>query len=55
MYFRGEGVERDLARAHLWVTLAVEGGERKAARPRDMLADTLSAEDPEISRRRAER
>ncbi len=43
MYFEGKGVPEDLVRAHMWLSLAAQGGNRGARIGRDGIADRMSA------------
>ncbi len=43
MYFEGKGVPEDFVRAHMWLSLSAEGGNRGARIGRDGIADRMSA------------
>ena len=42
LYGKGEGVPRDLVRAHMWFSLAVSGGSKEAGRNREALAQGMT-------------
>jgi uncharacterized protein len=42
MYFKGEGVPQDYVSAHMWFNLAAAGGDKAAAKHRDIVAAKMT-------------
>jgi TPR repeat protein len=51
VYAEGRGVPEDPARAHYWLTLALEGGDRDAELLRNIVGSRMSDEEHEAAER----
>jgi uncharacterized protein len=49
MYYEGQGVPRDIVRAHMWMSLAALQGDANAANYRDQIAKSLTPAQVEQS------
>jgi len=54
MHGLGRGVAQDLVVAHMWLSLAVAHGEKKAAKSRNLIAEDMSVEQLAEAQRLAE-
>ena len=43
-YGRGQGVARDLVRAHMWLSIAAASGSANAIKSRDIVAQNMSSQ-----------
>ncbi|MBI0413009.1 MAG: sel1 repeat family protein, partial [Nitrosospira sp.] len=55
MYYKGEGVSKDYARAHMWLSFSADAGYEEAAKGRDTMVELMTAQQVDESERLAER